>query len=250
MKNCTLNKTKINLFTVIAALMITIFVIPLMSGKVFAATDIGEGGSNYNTAPQLSLGREYTGTANNGYYKFTTTGDKNVTYQICGLNYADRRTINVYLYDSDGNKKSYKMWRPDGKPDTGMTLNNLNRNATYYLFFKPQNHYHEDGFPTYALKISKIVPSPARAAVRSVKAGKKKLTVKWYAVPYANKYIVKYRVKGSSRWKSRITTKTMITMSRLKKGKKYQVKVQAIRVVDGRNYSGQFSASVTKRVKK
>lgn len=61
-------------------------------------------------------------------------------------------------------------------------------------------------------------------AAPKVTAGAKKLTVSWKATG-ATKYKVQYRLAGSSAWKSVSTAKTTKTLSSLKAGKKYQVRV-------------------------
>ena len=60
---------------------------------------------------------------------------------------------------------------------------------------------------------------------------------------------MKYRKCGSSKWKVKTTKKTKITLKKLKKGKKYQVKIRAIRVVNKKSYKGKYSKTITKRVK-
>lgn len=91
-----------------------------------------------------------------------------------------------------------------------------------------------------------VTEEPAKATLSSVKGGKKSLTAKWKAVKGASEYKVSYRL-GSGKWKTKKTTKTSLKISGLKKGKKYSVKVQAVKVVNNIPLPGL--ASKTKSVK-
>lgn len=94
---------------------------------------------------------------------------------------------------------------------------------------------------------------PAKAAVKTLKAGKKKLTVKMAGKPSAcgaAKYQIQYRVKGAAKWKTVTCTSASKTIAKLKKGKKYQVQVRAFIKVDGETLFGEWSdISISKKVK-
>ena len=68
-----------------------------------------------------------------------------------------------------------------------------------------------------------------KAAAPKVTAGKKKLTVAKWGVTGASKYQVQYRVKGG-KWKTACTKSkpAKVTISKLKKGKKYQVRIVSL----------------------
>lgn len=241
-------KIKHGLFTIALALIMAIaFMTVNQNGAAYAATSIGSGGSSYDNAPQLSLGKQYSGTAEYGYYKFKTSKNKNVSYQFRGTNYGKSSAIFVELYDYDGNKITKYTWLADGKPDTRMTLNYLKTNTTYYLKMNKSILYSEK--PSFSIKISQVASKPEKATINYIKAGKNYLTVKWRSVPYANKYQVQYRRVGTSQWKSKMTTSRKMTIKGLKMGKKYQIRVRAIRIVDGKKYNGEYSSKVRKKVK-
>ena len=74
---------------------------------------------------------------------------------------------------------------------------------------------------------------PKKAVIKSLTAGKGKLTVKVkdQKASGVKKYKLSYRVKGSSKWKSKnfkASKGTSLTVKGLKKGKRYQVKVCAL----------------------
>ena len=88
----------------------------------------------------------------------------------------------------------------------------------------------------------KIVPK--KAAISKVKAGKRKLNVKAkvkVSKTGGAKYEVRYRAKGSSKWKKVTGSKQTITIRKLKKGKRYQVKIRAFRKVGKKTYYGAWS---------
>lgn len=89
------------------------------------------------------------------------------------------------------------------------------------------------------------VDKPAKVKIKSIKAGKKKLTVKWKKAKHARKYKVYYRVKGTKKWKSKTVKKTSCTIKKLKSKKTYQVRVRAINLT----LKGKYSKTKTVKVK-
>jgi uncharacterized repeat protein (TIGR02543 family) len=94
--------------------------------------------------------------------------------------------------------------------------------------------------------------SNTKISLKSVKAGKKKLTVKWTpkASVFAG-YQISYRVKGK-KWKNVNVSgakKSSKVIKKLKKGKKYQVKVRGYNKVGGTTVYGKYSKTITKKVK-
>lgn len=91
---------------------------------------------------------------------------------------------------------------------------------------------------------------PKKARIAKVKTGKKKLTVKAKvkaAKTGGTRYQIQYRVKGSSKWKTRTTKKQTLTIKKLKKGKKYQVRIRAFKKAGGKTYYGAWSKTSTSR---
>ena len=85
---------------------------------------------------------------------------------------------------------------------------------------------------------------PKKATVKSVTPGKKKLTVKAgtkVSSTGGSKYRIAYKVKGAKSWKYTTTTSQTKTIKSLKKGKKYQVKIQAYKG----DYKGSWSSVKT-----
>lgn len=93
------------------------------------------------------------------------------------------------------------------------------------------------------LCVDKILPAPKWT---SLKAGKKSFTAKWKKVSGASFYQVTY-ITGNKA-KTKITAKTSLKVSKLKKGKKYQVYVTAVKEDDIPGTSGaiQFPGDASK----
>ena len=54
-------------------------------------------------------------------------------------------------------------------------------------------------------------------------------------------YRIAYKVKGAQKWIYKNTTLTKVTIKNLKSGKRYVVKVQAYKTVNGEKYRGAWS---------
>jgi hypothetical protein len=80
---------------------------------------------------------------------------------------------------------------------------------------------------------------PDQVMLKNVKAGKKKLTVSWYKVKSVDKYVVQYKLTSSNKWKSKTVSskKSSVVLSKLKKGKKYNVRIYAYKTVGGKKYN-------------
>ena len=96
--------------------------------------------------------------------------------------------------------------------------------------------------------------APKKAVIKSLKVGKKKMTVKMkYSLKKLDgtKYQLSYKVKGKKKWKTKYGTKTKFVIKKLKKGKKYIVRARAIKVTKYKSYYGKWSKKKTsKKIKK
>lgn len=101
----------------------------------------------------------------------------------------------------------------------------------------------KDGRFTYSCKIV-----PRKPVVSTAVSKGTKLTVKMSSKVSStggSKYQLAYRVKGSSTWKYVTTSYQTKTLTGLKSGKTYQVKVRAKKTVDGKTYSSEWSTVKT-----
>jgi uncharacterized repeat protein (TIGR02543 family) len=93
---------------------------------------------------------------------------------------------------------------------------------------------------------------PAKVALKSAKAGKKKVTVKWSAQAGITKYQIRYKVVGASQWKAvAVSAKSASkAVKKLKPGKKYKVQVRAYKTFAKVKHYGAWSkAQKTAKVK-
>ena len=62
------------------------------------------------------------------------------------------------------------------------------------------------------------------------------------------KYQLQYR-KGKGSWKTKTISKTKLTLKKLTSGKKYIVRVRALKKVAGKTYYGPWSKQKTVKIK-
>ena len=95
-----------------------------------------------------------------------------------------------------------------------------------------------------------FVVKPGKATVTSLKAGKKKATVKIKSIPGATTYKIAYKQRGNGyKYKTVKTTSLSKTITGLKSGKVYKVKVLAFTKIDGKTYYTGYSTIKTVKVK-
>jgi beta-N-acetylhexosaminidase len=83
-----------------------------------------------------------------------------------------------------------------------------------------------------------------KAAIKSLKPGKRKLTVKMTTRPSkkgGTHYQIAYKVKGTKKWKYKITSTAKKTITHLKSKKRYLVKARVYKKVSGKKYYGKWS---------
>jgi hypothetical protein len=93
---------------------------------------------------------------------------------------------------------------------------------------------------------------PKKTSVSKLTVGKKQIKATWKKVSGTTKYEVRYRVKGSNKWETKsVSGKTnSLKITKLKKGKTYQVQVRSYKTVSRAKYYSAWSATKTsKKVK-
>ncbi len=96
---------------------------------------------------------------------------------------------------------------------------------------------------------------PAKAGIKYLntvkKNGKAKMTVKMLCPPEgcgADTYKIRYRIKGSSKWKMTTCATQKKVIKKLNPKKNYQVQVRAFTVIDGVTYAGEWSKAATSKM--
>jgi spore coat protein CotH len=99
------------------------------------------------------------------------------------------------------------------------------------------------------------VTLPAVPKIKSVKnTSKKKLTVKWKKVSGASGYVIQYSLKKNFKKAKKVTVKkgttTKKVIKKLKKGKRYYVRIRAYKKISGKNYYSKWSGKKSVKIKK
>lgn len=97
------------------------------------------------------------------------------------------------------------------------------------------------------VKEFKIIP--AKVTLKSVTAGKKKVTVKYSPVKGSCIYQIRYKDQKASKWETVTTESVTKSITNLKSKKSYQVKVRAYKSVDGKIYYGSWSKTKAVKIK-
>ena len=115
----------------------------------------------------------------------------------------------------------------------------LKRNSRYTL----KVHFTSDNkSERLILSVKEIIHKPGKTKITSLKAGKRKLTVKYSKSKYARKYQVSIKKKGSKKWsKPYTTTKRFLTIKKLKCKRKYYVRVRGYLNNAGTVYKSKWS---------
>ena len=245
------------------------------SFSAFGASEVNATATNPTQAQTLTYGNDTFGTMiikndyekESHYYKFKTSSVSGIKYTV-RVTCTDKmkswdgggRTFWVGLMDDDydaihqdGTKRDattpYFGYLDNVGDVTSETYQTLKPNSTYYVRILNSGLETEGDRLSYAVCVKKSVVKPGKPVVKSCKAGKKKLTFSYYKTKYAKRYQVQMKVRGGS-WKTYNNgTKLSKTIYKLKKGKKYTVRVRAQRYVSGKWYSGPWSKSRTVKVR-
>ena len=115
----------------------------------------------------------------------------------------------------------------------------LKRNKKYYIKVDFESDIEKEKLK---LCVKEIIHKPGKTKITSLKAGKRKLTVKYSKSKYARKYQVSIKKKGSKKWsKPYTTTKRFLTIKKLKCKRKYYVRVRGYLNNAGTVYKSKWS---------
>ena len=121
---------------------------------------------------------------------------------------------------------------PDGSGDSSNTPGSSDDSG-----YTPEDDWYEEP-----------VTKPAKGAFSSVKPAKKKIKVSIRPQSSA-RYQLAIRQKGKKKWKTVSLSRTSYTFRKLKSRKKYQIRVRAIKTINGYKYTGAWSKIKTVKVK-
>lgn len=139
----------------------------------------------------------------------------------------------VKVYDENGTQitEGFKVSYPSGCKNLG----------SYKVTVTGTDNYKGTVTASYVIR-------PAKCKTPSVKAGKKKMTVKWKKLGGGSQtYQIYVLKKGTKKAKYYTSTKTSKTIKKLAKKKIYSVKIRSYKKISGKTYYGAWSG--TKKVK-
>ena len=90
---------------------------------------------------------------------------------------------------------------------------------------------------------------PAATKVKKTRAASKKIAITLAKKKGGVKYQIRYRVKGSKKWKTVTAKKPSVTLKKLKKGKKYQIQARTFKKVKGTKYTSSWSKTKTAKAR-
>lgn len=136
-----------------------------------------------------------------------------------------------------------------------VTVSGLNESA-YKVFY--HNNYQVgtgsvtiEGKSGYKGSITKYFTiNPKKAGVAKVTPLKNAMRVKAKNKAIdtgASYYQIRYKMKGTSKWKSVTTKKQAVKIKNLKAGKRYQVQIRAYEIVNGDKFYGAWSGKKTSK---
>ena len=139
----------------------------------------------------------------------------------------------VKVYDENGTQitEGFKVSYPSGCKNLG----------SYKVTVTGTDNYKGTVTASYVIR-------PAKCKTPSVKAGKKKMIVKWKKLGGGSQtYQIYVLKKGTKKAKYYTSTKTSKTIKKLAKKKTYSVKIRSYKKISGKTYYGAWSG--TKKVK-
>lgn len=141
----------------------------------------------------------------------------------------------VKVYDENGTRitAGFKVSYPFGCKNLG----------SYKVTVTGTDNYKGTVTASYVIR-------PAKCKTPSVKAGKKKLTVKWKKLGGGSQtYQIYVLKKGTKKAKYYTSTKTSKTIKKLAKKKTYSVKIRSYKKISGKTYYGAWSGIKKVKIK-
>lgn len=185
-----------------------------------------------------------------GKYKGTTT--KTFTIKKASVDVSAAAWSGAATNTYSGSAKTIKLTNVPANAKASLTGNSATKVGAYTakVTFTPASiNYTITGADKVKTFSWKIVPKKATVYSTTLgKKGSKKLTVKMSTAVSKTGgayYKIQYRIKGKTTWKTKTTTKQSIVLSKLTKGKAYQVRACAYKKIGTKTYAGAWSAVKT-----
>ena len=207
-------------------------------------------GDDFYSAKEIKEGDKPEGTINSEKDEdaFLIRATRTGKYKIVFINQSANSTHCLYfdIYNDDKQlvKNDYNIW------DTVSYVVNLKKGECCWVFMSGLKSGSLIDSPVkYKLKVyGPKIARPSKVRLKSVKAGKRSLTIKYSAAKRTTCYQVAYKKKGAA-WKYCKVNGISKKILKLSKKKKYTVKVRGIRVFKGKKYPGKWSKTKSVIVK-
>ena len=171
------------------------------------------------------------------WYKFKTS--KRDSMYILKAVSVDHDMICLGRFDKSGNKMEWD----DGTVTFTGSQTNYKSDAPKdeWLYFQIDYQNSTDVGSRFKIKVTEYPLIKQITGVKLAKATSKSLKLKWKNQKNATKFQVKYRVKGGA-WKTKNVKTNAITLKKLKKNTKYQVRVRAYCAKGYNDYDEKISS--------
>lgn len=156
-------------------------------------------------------------------------------------------SVAKYIYDGKVKSPAVSVYSNGKKMDkTGYTVRYSSGRKNIGTYTVNVTGLQENGYTGSKSATFQIVPKTLKTP--SVKAGKKKVDIKWTKVSGGVKYQIAIAKKGN-KYKYHSVSGSKKTIKKLAKGKKYTIRVRAYKKVGSKTYYGSWSKTTAVKVK-
>ena len=180
------------------------------------------------------------------YYQFTVPSAGKINFNMTNSTDGELKYV---IYDSSMNASHIKTIAKSGKASDFVAL----AKGNYYLAITKVRS--DRGVGSYNFIVDYVANKLTAPKLKNVKnTGKKKMKITWNKVADIDGYVLQYSTsknfKKSVKKKNISASKTSITISKLKKGKKYYVRICSYVNEDGEKKCSSWSGKKSVKIKK
>lgn len=164
----------------------------------------------------------------------------------------DIHSYQIYQYNSENGKYDIYIGSK-GENTTTITIKKLSVATTYKFAIRATTKVRNQTL-NGAYAYLKVTTKPSKVTISKVKSSaKKKMTIKWKKVSSSSGYYIEYSTNSKFKKMKKIQIKSKKTISKtikkLKRNKKYYIRIRAYKTVDNKKVYGDYSKAKSIRVK-